>query len=241
MEVYALRILFVCTGNTCRSSMAAALFRRILEAQGLRDQVEVRSAGIAAELGAPASRFAQEALREVEISLADHQATRVNEQLVQWADLILTMTRRHKEVVTTAYPAAREKVHVLKEFLTSVGEKTRQEQALFELHKRMAAKREEYAGNQHPNINELRARRSELLQELQEVEQLLADRQAELLEQLRPEREEIERIERWRSAVDILDPFGQPLDAYRECRDELQESLRMLAERLSAPDPGQSS
>jgi protein-tyrosine phosphatase len=216
--------------------MAAALFQRILQERGLERQVEIRSAGIAAEPGAPASRFAQEALREVNVSLANHKASRVNDELVRWADLILTMTRRHKEAVATAFPAAKEKVHVLKEYLTSATEKEDQEQALFELHKRMAEKRQAFARSVHPNINELRARRAELMLELQEVEQLLAERQAELLERLRPEREEVERIERWRSAVDVLDPFGQPLEAYRECRDELQDSLIMLAERLASKD-----
>ena len=73
------------------------------------------------------------------------------------------------------------------------------------------------------------------MQELQEVEQLLAVRQGELLEELRPERDAVERIEYWRSAVDVLDPFGQPLAAYRECRDELQESLEELVQRLLDP------
>ncbi len=227
-----MRILFICTGNTCRSSMAAALFQRVLRERGMQEQVEVRSAGVAAESGAPASRFALEALRELSVDLGGHKATRVNEQLVQWADLILAMTRRQKETVIAAYPAARDKTHVLKEFLTSAADREEQEQSLYELHQRMSEKRDAFSGGQHPNIAELRQRRAELLQELQDVEQLLAARQAELLEELRPEREAVERIERWRTAVDVLDPFGQPLEAYRECRDELQESLRKLADHL---------
>lgn len=213
--------------------MAAALFKGILKERNLLGQVEVRSAGVAAEAGASASRFAQEALREVHVSLSDHRACRISDELVKWADLILTMTRRHKEAVAATYPAARDKIHVLKEFLTSLSDKEEQEQTLFELHKRMAEKKEEYASKQHPNIGELRTRRAELMQELQEVEQLLAERQAELLEQLRPERAEVERIERWRTAVDILDPFGQPLEAYRECREELHDSLLKLAGHLA--------
>lgn len=230
-----MRILFICTGNTCRSSMAVALFKRIVEEKGLSEQVEVRSAGVAAEAGAPASRLAHEALREVEIDLSEHRASRINEQLISWADLILTMTRRQRETVIAAFPAAREKVHVLKEYLTSVTDKEAQEQALYELHQKMSEKRERFSERLHPNIRELRERRAELMQELQEVEQLLAVRQGELLEELRPERDAVERIEYWRSAVDVLDPFGQPLAAYRECRDELQESLEELVQRLLDP------
>ncbi|MGI6359370.1 MAG: low molecular weight protein arginine phosphatase [Bacillota bacterium] len=227
-----MRILFICTGNTCRSSMAVALFKRILEEKGLSCQVEVRSAGVAAEAGAPASRLAQEALREVDIDLSDHRAMRINEQLIGWADLILTMTRRQREAVIAAFPSSREKVHVLKEYLTSVSDRESQEQTLYQLHQQMAEKRERFAQRLHPNIQQLRQRRAELLQELQEVEELLAVRQAELLEELRPERDAVERIEHWRSAVDVLDPFGQPLAAYRECRDELLGSLQELAQRL---------
>lgn len=212
--------------------MAAALFQRILREKGALGQIEVRSAGVAAESGAFASRFALEALREIDVDLAGHKATRINEQLVQWADLILAMTRRQKETVIAAYPEARDRVHVLKEFLISIKDREEQEQALYELHKRMSEKRNQFSERQHPNIEQLRQRRTELLQELQDVEQLLATRQAELLEQLRPEREAVERIERWRTAVDVLDPFGQPLEAYRECRDELQDSLLKLAEHL---------
>lgn len=227
-----MRILFICTGNTCRSSMAAALFQRILREKGLQEQVEVRSAGVAAESGAPASRFALEALRELSVDLGSHKATRVNEQLVLWADLILAMTRRQKETVIAAYPAARDKTHVLKEYLTSPADREEQERALYELHQRMSEKKDDFARRLHPNIEQLRQRRAELLQELQDVEHLLATRQAELLEELRPEREAVERIERWRTAVDVLDPFGQPLESYRECRDELQDSLLKLAEHL---------
>lgn len=106
------RILFVCTGNTCRSPMAEALFRAKAEGQGW----EIRSAGVAALDGQPASQHAIEVLRERGIE-GEHQSSRLNEELVNWSDLILTMTRSHKQAILTYFPEAESKVHTLREFV----------------------------------------------------------------------------------------------------------------------------
>ena len=227
-----MNILFVCTGNTCRSSMAQALLQHMLDEQGLADIV-VRSAGIAAEQGAKASPLAEQALQELGIDLKQHRAQGIDGDLVNWADLILTMTRRHKEVVIASFPAASEKTHVLKEFLLDAGQYAGEEQALYELQAAMAAKREAFAAEARPNIRELQMERARLMHELQEVEQLLAERQTELLERVRVEREEIERIERGRDALDVVDPFGQPLAVYRASRDELKAALSRLVAQLT--------
>ncbi|NLY53947.1 MAG: low molecular weight protein arginine phosphatase [Firmicutes bacterium] len=226
-----MKILFVCTGNTCRSSMAQALLEHLAKEQGLT-QLEVRSAGLAADPGAKAAVHAEKALQELDIDLSHHRAQNINADLVAWADLILTMTRRHKEAVLRSFPEAEAKVYVLKEFLISEADNEAREQKLFELHQAMAAKREAFAAEVHPNISELRARRAMLLQELADVEQLLAERQAELWERTRVEREEIDRLERSANAIDVLDPFGQPLAVYRQTRDELKSVLMRLIEQV---------
>lgn len=226
-----MNILFVCTGNTCRSSMAQALLQHMLAENGLT-QVTVRSAGTAADSGAKASPFAEQALQELGIDLTGHRAQAVDAELIDWADLILTMTQRHKEYVISIFPVATAKTYVLKEFLTDAEVYEQQEQALHKLHGAMAAKKEAFAEAVRPNINELRTRRSELLQELTEVEQLLAERQSQLLGLVRKEREEVERIANARDNTDIVDPFGQPLAAYRASRDELQDALLQLVQRL---------
>lgn len=88
------RILFVCTGNTCRSPTAEAIARRELEARGW-DEVEVRSAGTAAYPGSPASGGAVRAAEVHGLDLSGHRSTPVDAEVVAWADLILAMSPSH--------------------------------------------------------------------------------------------------------------------------------------------------
>lgn len=215
--------------------MAQALLQHMLAESGLT-QVEVRSAGTAADSGAKASPFAEQALQELDIDLTNHRAQALDTEMIGWADLILTMTQRHKEFVTNTFPAVIAKTHVLKEFVAEAGIYEQQQQALHKLHGAMAIKQEAFAAEVRPNISELRARRSELLQELTEVEQLLAERQSQLLKLVRKEREEVEHITSARGNVDIADPFGQPFSAYRASRDELKGALSLLMQHLQSAE-----
>ena len=90
----AFKLLFVCTGNTCRSPMAEVIARRYVAELGW-DRVEVRSAGIAACDGSPASGGAVRAADAHGLDLSHHQATLFTENEAEAADLILTMTPSH--------------------------------------------------------------------------------------------------------------------------------------------------
>lgn len=91
-------LLFVCTGNTCRSPMAAALARTALAARGW-PHVRVASAGTGAMAGAPASREVEVVLREKGIDPGAHQASELTPELVDWADSILVMSPSHAAAV----------------------------------------------------------------------------------------------------------------------------------------------
>ncbi|GAA0358243.1 low molecular weight protein arginine phosphatase [Bacillus horti] len=103
-------ILFVCTGNTCRSPLAEYLLRH-----KAGDQYAVQSAGIAAGTGFPASEHVDKLLLEKGIS-NEHQSQALTEELINWADLILTMTVQHQELVKQRFPAKANAVHTLKEY-----------------------------------------------------------------------------------------------------------------------------
>ena len=89
------RILLVCTGNICRSPLAAALLQRALAQRGI-DGLEVASAGTGAWDGAPVSEGAYLVGLERGLDLSAHRARLLTRELVEEADLILTMARHHR-------------------------------------------------------------------------------------------------------------------------------------------------
>lgn len=118
------QILFVCTGNSCRSPMAEGLMKQKIPSE-LRDKVKVQSAGTLGLVGNPATEYAIEAAREKGADLSDHKSQGVTETLLKDSDLIFVMSSEHKIFLENRFPDVRENIFLLKKFGREPGEKIR--------------------------------------------------------------------------------------------------------------------
>ena len=94
-----MNVLFLCTGNICRSPMAAAIARGEIARAGLED-IEISSAGTAALVGSGATREAAIVAEENGLSLAGHRARQVTPELLSTIDLVVGMQPHHAEVAS---------------------------------------------------------------------------------------------------------------------------------------------
>jgi protein-tyrosine-phosphatase len=120
-------ILFVCTGNTCRSAMAEGIFKKMLKERTKNNsKIDVISAGIFALPGIGPTYEAISVMFEQGIDISQHHAQELQEELIKKADLILVMTNEHKEYIHKEFPFTQNKTFLLKKFTLNNKSKSNQ-------------------------------------------------------------------------------------------------------------------
>ena len=112
------KIMFVCTGNICRSAMAEKLLKKKIDEKNLNDKFSIYSSGISA---CSDDRPTYEAVKvmndEYKVDLSDHRATPIIDSKIEEMDLVLCMTRAHKQILSSIYPNLKNKIFLIKEYV----------------------------------------------------------------------------------------------------------------------------
>ncbi|MBN6205848.1 low molecular weight protein arginine phosphatase [Ralstonia pickettii] len=173
-------------------------------------KAHVQSAGIFANTGSQASSNAIKALQEKNISI-NHHSQPITNELLDWADLVLTMTTNHKQLLVMEYPDQQEKYFTLKEYVADADQASWQQ--FIAARTAFEEKRQRFIQE-----NQQKYKEKQLNQALQDYLQM-----------------DYEKLQEMESKVinyDISDPFGGTLSIYRETLEELDRNIQRLINKM---------
>ena len=108
-------VLFVCTGNICRSPMAEGILEKMVSASKVKD-ITVLSAGTHPSDGISPTKEAMQVMKKFGIDISNHRAVHIGRDLIRKADLILALEKKQKEDILELEPTAKGKVFLINEF-----------------------------------------------------------------------------------------------------------------------------
>ena len=106
-------VLFVCTGNSCRSVIAQTLFKKIIFEKGLDDKIEVLSAGTAAPRGLKPTKGTIKVLQREGIDISEYRSQKLTAEILKVADLVVVMEKRHRYNLIELYPQKSDKIFLI--------------------------------------------------------------------------------------------------------------------------------
>ncbi|QKS72761.1 low molecular weight protein arginine phosphatase [Paenalkalicoccus suaedae] len=212
------RVLFVCTGNTCRSPMAEVIFENKKQNEDFRAQ----SAGVHGMEGMPMSEGSRQVLARRGM-MESHQSQGVSPDLLEWSDLTLAMTNAHKQMLIEQYPTYADQIFTLKEYVLDDSNTLQKIEELREHHVQMELKRAQFVTANQDKI--------ERYNETNDMNNQNS-KEEELLEQLHPHQVAIDRIEWDLPSFDIQDPFGGDDAQYEATYKEMEEAITKLLAKL---------
>lgn len=109
-----MKVMFICTGNICRSAMAEGILKKLVNDKKL--DIQVYSCGTYAETGDYATYNAIEAAKLYDVDITNHRATNIRDSKIKDMDVILCATMSHKQTVLYMYPELEGKVYTMKEY-----------------------------------------------------------------------------------------------------------------------------
>ncbi len=111
-------VLFVCSGNSCRSPMAKGIFDKIVkDSKNNRVSITSLSAGTSAINGQLPTENAQKAVLKYEADIKHHLSAQLTKERIKLADLILAMEEKHKDFILELYPRAKEKTFIITNYI----------------------------------------------------------------------------------------------------------------------------
>ena len=148
-------ILFVCTANQCRSPMAAGLFQRQIEQAGEAERWQIASAGTWAENQRTATTFARTTMTERNIDISGHRSRLLDGDLLRGVDVILVMTRHHREAICAEFPEVADRTLMMSQLIGQTFDIVDPVQGTLDDYRRCATDLQQILRDGYPRLIEL--------------------------------------------------------------------------------------